>query len=62
MMIARTLRECEGREDQERDLCLTGQDRVMGLDFGLLLMVDVFWRLFEEVETMESDETEFRLF
>ena len=58
MMIARTLRECEGREVQERDLCLTEQDRVMGLDFDLLLMVDVFWRLFEEVETMESDETE----
>ena len=57
MMIARTLRECEGREDQERDLCLTGQDRVMGLDFGLLLMVDVFWRL-----TVEFDQTEVRLF
>ena len=42
-MIRRTLREYEGREVQERDLDLTGQDRVMDLDFGLLLMVDVFW-------------------
>ena len=50
-MIMRTLRDCEGRELQERDLDLTGQDRVMDLGFDLLLMVDVFRQLSGEVET-----------